>query len=76
MGLVSINGYEPAHLSYSTMDGYRGCGKRFEFQKVLMLEQKPGLAAVGGSAVHRATELVDAAMFFGTSLDIGNGADK
>ena len=58
MPIISIAGYEPAHLSYSTVDGYRSCGKRFEFQKVLQLEQKPGVAAVGGSAFHRAVEIL------------------
>jgi hypothetical protein len=56
---ISIQGYEPAHLSFSTVNGYRGCGKRFELQKILRLEEKPGLAAIGGNAVHTATEDYD-----------------
>lgn len=59
MGRIKIGGYEPAHLSHSTVGTYRMCGKRFELQKVLGLEQKPGLAAIGGSAVHKATEGYD-----------------
>lgn len=59
MTRISINGYEPAHLSFSTINGYRSCGKRHELQKVLRLEEKPGLAAIGGNAVHRTTEDYD-----------------
>lgn len=59
MTRISINGYEPAHLSYSTVNGYRSCGKRHELQKVLRLEEKPGLAAIGGNAVHKASEDFD-----------------
>lgn len=59
MSRISIDGYEPAHLSFSTVNGYRGCGKRFELSKVLRLEEKPGLAAIGGNAVHVATEAYD-----------------
>lgn len=60
MGLVSIDGYEPKHLSYSTISSYRMCGKKLYFEKVLRLEQIPGLAAIGGNAVHTASEAVDA----------------
>ena len=56
---ISISGYEPDHLSYSTVDGYKTCGKRFELQKVIGVEQRPGLAALGGNAVHTATEWHD-----------------
>jgi hypothetical protein len=56
---ISISGYEPDHLSYSTVDGYKTCGKRFELQKVIGVEQRPGLAALGGNAVHTATEWYD-----------------
>lgn len=69
MGTISIEGYEPAHLSYSTVNGYRMCGKQFQLQKVLLLEQKPGLAAIGGNAVHSATERLDLEQFFGEGVD-------
>lgn len=59
MTRISINGYEPGHLSFSTVSGYRMCGKKFELQKILRLEEKPGLAAIGGNAVHTATEQYD-----------------
>lgn len=59
MGHISIRGYEPRHLSYSTISAYRMCGAKFFFQKVLQLEERPGLAALGGNAIHAATEQVD-----------------
>lgn len=69
MGRISIDGYEPAHLSYSTINGYRDCGKRFFLQKIARVEQLPGLAAIGGNAVHAATELLDRAAFLGVDVD-------
>lgn len=59
MGLVSYLDYQPAHLSYSTINSYRMCGAKFRFEKVLRLEQRPGLAAIGGNAVHVASERID-----------------
>jgi hypothetical protein len=59
MTRISIDGYEPGHISFSTINGYRGCGNRFRLQKVLRLEERPGLAAIGGNAVHAATEQYD-----------------
>lgn len=59
MGLIKFENYEPAHLSYSTINSYRMCGKKMYFEKVLRLEQRPGLAAIGGNAVHTASERVD-----------------
>lgn len=67
---ISVDGYEPGHLSYSTIDGYRTCGIRFRLQKVIGVEQRPGLAALGGNAVHTATEWLDLAEFFGHEVDI------
>jgi hypothetical protein len=66
MTRISIDGYEPAHLSFSTVSGFRSCGKRFELQKILRLEEKPGLAAIGGNAVHQATEQYDLGLWVPT----------
>lgn len=66
---VSISGYEPDHLSYSTIDGFKTCGKRFELQKVIGVEQRPGLAALGGNAVHTASEWSDLGTHAGQELD-------
>ena len=55
-----MGGWEPRHLSFSTLSGYRDCGKRTFFQKVKGLEQRPGLAALAGNALHSASEEIDA----------------
>lgn len=70
MGHISIDGYEPGHLSWSTMDSLRFCGMKFKLQKIDQVEQRPGLAATAGSAVHKATELLDLSEFFDEALDI------
>lgn len=59
MTKISIDGYEPRHLSHSTVSTLRMCGAKFRFQKVMRLEEKPGLAAIGGNAVHALTEAYD-----------------
>ena len=59
MTRIKIGSYEPPHLSYSTISSLRMCAKKFELTKVLRLEEKPGLAAIGGNAVHVATEAYD-----------------
>lgn len=73
MGRISVDGYEPAHLSHSTIGGYRMCGKKFQLTKIFRLEELPGLAAIGGNAVHTATERLDLAEFFGRDVDNGSG---
>lgn len=72
MGRILVGDYEPKHLSYSTVSGYRMCGKKFFLTKVLRLEEKPGLAALGGNAVHTATEKLDLAEFYGEGVDNRN----
>lgn len=59
MGLISVDGYEPKHLSFSTISGYRMCGTKFYLEKIAQAEQRPGLAALAGNAIHTATEHVD-----------------
>ena len=63
MGHIKYQDYEPAHLSYSTVNSYRMCGRMFLFQKVMKLEQRPGLAAIAGNAVHSVTEALDREFF-------------
>ena len=63
MGRVQFEDYQPAHLSYSTVNSYRMCPKQFLFVKVKKLEQLPGLAAIGGNAVHQVTEALDRERF-------------
>ena len=59
MGHIKVGSYEPQHLSFSTVSGYRMCGKKFQLEKVFRLEQRPGLAALGGNAVHVASQTID-----------------
>lgn len=63
MGLINIDGYTPAHLSFSTIAAYRSCGKRFWLEKIAKVEQRPGLAALGGNALHTASERIDLMIF-------------
>lgn len=59
MSLIDFEGWNPPHMSYSTVSGWRDCGMRTKLQKVYQVEQRPGLAALGGNAVHTASELWD-----------------
>lgn len=61
MSFLEYENYKPGHLSYSSMDNYRSCGMRFRLQRIDQVEQKPGLAGLGGNAVHTATEWYDLA---------------
>ena len=63
MSRISFEDWQPPHVSFSTIDGYRSCGKRTYLQKVARVEQRPGLAGIGGNAVHAATEQVDLLIF-------------
>lgn len=70
MPIISIDGYEPAHLSYSTVNTYRMCPKQFQLVKILRLEELPGLAAIGGNAVHTLTEKFDLGEWSPSSGDV------
>lgn len=56
---IDIEGYRPAHMSYSTADGYRMCPKKHFLGKVLRLEQRPGLAGIAGNAIHAVCDRID-----------------
>ena len=74
---IEIEGYAPKHVSYSALDGYARCGKQYQLSRVLGLEEKPGLAALAGNVIHRASELIDLAEFHGCTVDMlpeGQGA--
>jgi len=63
MSIIHFQNWQPAHLSYSTISTYRMCSRKTYFEKVLLLEQRPGLAAIAGNAVHTATEAIDRQIF-------------
>lgn len=60
---IDVLGYRPTHLSYSTISSFRMCGAKFYFGKIAGLEERPGLAAIAGNAVHRVTEDLDRLVF-------------
>lgn len=51
------------HSSYSSLTAYTHCGKSYQLSRVLHLPEAPGLARLGGSAVHAATEFLDRQAF-------------
>lgn len=48
-----------AHLSYSSLDSYLTCGERYRLERIMSVPQSPAWWFIGGSAFHRATELID-----------------
>ncbi|MGH7867285.1 MAG: PD-(D/E)XK nuclease family protein, partial [Candidatus Dormibacteraceae bacterium] len=50
---------EEPHWSYSSYDEYMLCGHRYKLRRVDGVPSKPSMAAVGGSAFHKWTELYD-----------------
>jgi len=59
---ITVDGVElPPHVSWSSFESWLSCGKKFYLQKIAKAEQRPGWAAIGGSAVHAATEALDLA---------------
>lgn len=48
-----------SHTSYSAISDLVHCPKAYQLGRVLNLEQAPGYALAGGSAVHAATEAYD-----------------
>lgn len=51
----------PKHLSYSQVTTMLHCGEQWRLQRGLGLPENPSWAAVGGTAVHEGTEVIDAA---------------
>lgn len=49
----------PAHRSYSQVNTLRRCGYAYKLGKIDKIPGRPSAAAVGGSAVHVATEWID-----------------
>lgn len=47
------------HLSYSSVSTYSDCGQKFLLRKTLDVPRVPSWAAMGGSAFHKATEILD-----------------
>jgi RecB family exonuclease len=49
----------PRHLSFSQVSNLLQCGERFRLTRVWGIQEQPGWALIGGSAVHEWTELFD-----------------
>jgi PD-(D/E)XK nuclease superfamily len=60
------------HLSYSSVSTYSDCGEKFRLRKTHDIPRVPRWAAMGGSAVHTGTEVLDKQDFgIGTSYGLG-----
>lgn len=55
----------PGNLSYSQISNWKTCGERYRLERLMKAPSKPGWALLGGSAVHKATEDFDHALFEG-----------
>lgn len=53
----------PPHVSWSSFESWLRCGKSYELSRIVRVEQRPGWAAIGGSAVHAMTEALDMAQW-------------
>lgn len=50
-------------VSYSSFTSWLRCGKAFQLERIMGIEGLPAWYFVGGSVVHKVTELYDAALF-------------
>jgi len=58
--MLQINGYNvPEHTSYSSLTTWLSCGYKYYLSRIVQVEEQPSTWAIGGSAVHRATEVYD-----------------
>ena len=58
--MITINGHEvPEHTSYSSITTWLACGYQYFLKRIRKVEEKPAIWNLGGSAVHRATEIYD-----------------
>lgn len=52
-----------SHRSYSAVNQLRTCGEQYRLERVEQVPSRPSCAAVGGTAVHVGTELIDHAIY-------------
>lgn len=50
-------------VSYSAFTSWLRCGKAFQLERILGIEGVPAWFFVGGSVVHKVTELYDQALY-------------
>lgn len=47
------------HMSYSSLTSYLKCGKAYQLNRILGIQEQPAWWSIGGRAVHEATEELD-----------------
>lgn len=58
--MIEINGSKlPAHISYSSLTTWIDCGWKYYLSRVQQVEEEPAWYYIGGSALHKATEVYD-----------------
>lgn len=50
---------KPQHLSPSQVNSLLTCGEQYRLERIVKVPQRPLWAGVGGSTVHRVTEVLD-----------------
>jgi PD-(D/E)XK nuclease superfamily len=61
--------FVPPHFSYSSLSSYMQCGQRYFLEKIAHVPEIPSWWFVGGSAVHKVTELWDQENFPESGVD-------
>ena len=57
---LEIDGHKiPEHVSYSAFTTWLECGYLYFLSRVVEVPEQPAIWNLGGSAVHKATELYD-----------------
>ena len=62
------------HRSYSQLNTYRRCGEQYRLEKIEHAPQRPSAAAVAGSVIHVATEVMDNLIMAESDVDIPDRA--
>jgi hypothetical protein len=58
--MLEVNGYKiPEHVSYSALTTWLNCGWQYYLSRIAQIEELPAIWNLGGSAVHKATEVYD-----------------
>jgi len=66
---ITINGFEvPQHISYSAFSTYIDCGHKYYLTRMVKVSEPPAWYLIGGSALHSASEEVDAKLLAGEQI--------
>lgn len=58
--MLEINGHKvPEHVSYSSITTWLNCGWQYYLGRIAQVDEQPAIWNLGGSAVHKATEIYD-----------------